>query len=534
MAKQQKFSFLRLLRIFLALVVFISILPCFLALPGEAERPHLLFFQLVPAALLMMEAGIVITLLLITLVFGRIYCSVLCPLGILQDIITHIGGWRKGAERRFSWSPAKNAWRYGFLALFAAGAALSAFAGIGAVVALLEPYSAFGRIMTNLFAPLCAWGNNGLAALAERLGSDRFAEVEVWIRSLPTFCIALGTFAIIALLAWKNGRSYCNTVCPVGTLLGLISRHSLFGIRIDTGKCVSCGLCAKQCKASCINAAEHRVDASRCVACLNCLDNCRVGAISYGLRWGYHPSPKPNKRVDKDAAEVLKKVKHTPKPEQAEEEEKPADPERRNFLKGAGIVLATAAADRTQEKLADGGLAPIADKIPPKRRTPILPPGARGQRHFASHCTGCQLCVQACPNGVLRPSSDWSRLMQPECSYERGYCRPECTKCSSVCPTGALEWLSQAEKVSTQIGHAVWVKEHCVALTDGVRCGNCARHCPSGAITMVPLDPNDPKSPEIPVVNEERCIGCGACEQLCPARPHSAIYVEGHEEQRTI
>lgn len=124
--------------------------------------------------------------------------------------------------------------------------------------------------------------------------------------------------------------------------------------------------------------------------------------------------------------------------------------------------------------------------------------------------------------------------MQPEMSYERGYCRPECTKCSEVCPAGAIRPITREEKTGIQIGHAVWVKANCVVLTDGVSCGNCARHCPSGAIQMVPSDPNDENSLKIPVVNTERCIGCGACENLCPARPFSAIYVEGHERHRNI
>ena len=112
--------------------------------------------------------------------------------------------------------------------------------------------------------------------------------------------------------------------------------------------------------------------------------------------------------------------------------------------------------------------------------------------------------------------------------------RPECAKCAEVCPTDAIRLTGLAEKSSIQIGHAVWVKENCVPLTDGVDCGNCARHCPTGAITMVPSDPDTADSPKIPVVNEERCIGCGACENLCPARPFSAIYIEGHENHRTI
>lgn len=93
---------------------------------------------------------------------------------------------------------------------------------------------------------------------------------------------------------------------------------------------------------------------------------------------------------------------------------------------------------------------------------------------------------------------------------------------------------SLAEKSAIQIGHAVWIAQNCIVNTDKVSCGNCARHCPTGAIQMIPKDENDESSPKIPVVNTERCIGCGACENLCPARPFSAIYVEGHEMHRVI
>lgn len=182
----------------------------------------------------------------------------------------------------------------------------------------------------------------------------------------------------------------------------------------------------------------------------------------------------------------------------------------------------------------DGGMAVIENKKVPKRETPIVPPGALSHRNFSKHCTGCQLCVSVCPNQVLRPSTASASLLQPEMSYERGYCRPECTKCSEVCPAGAIHPITRADKSATQIGHAVWVKENCVVTRDGVSCDNCARHCPVGAIHMVPSDANSKRSPQFPVVNTERCIGCGACENLCPSRPLSAIYVEGHQTHRVI
>lgn len=429
----------------------------------------------------------------------------------MQDIISWVSGKRKKMMFRFSYSPEKKGLRYGILVLFL----VALVAGIGSFVALLAPYSSFGRIMQNLFSPLYRWGNNLLAYLAERADSYAFYETEVWLRSLPTFIIAAVTFVIIAILAWRHGRTYCNTICPVGTVLSFLSRFSLLRITIDESKCNSCGLCSRKCKAACINGKEHAVDYSRCVVCMDCIDTCKHGAISYTLRSSKSTiSQKNDGRKDNASAE-------------------PRDSARRSFLTTA-TLFAGAAALRAQEKKVDGGLAVILDKKVPERHTPIVPPGSKSLRNMAQHCTACQLCVSVCPNDVLRPSGDLMTLMQPESSYERGYCRPECTKCSDVCPAGAIVKITAAEKSSIQIGHAVWVKENCLPLTDGVTCGNCARHCPTGAIQMIASDPDNPDSPKIPMVNEEKCIGCGACENLCPARPFSAIYVEGHENHRTI
>ena len=428
----------------------------------------------------------------------------ICPLGVFQDVVSWFSGRRKKKKYRFSYSPAVSWLRYGVLGVFI----IAMIAGIGSVVALLAPYSSYGRIVSNLFAPVYQWGNNVLAYFAERSDSYAFYETSVWLKSLPTFIIAAGTFVVLVVLAWRNGRTYCNTICPVGTVLGFFSRYSLFRPEIDAEKCTNCSLCSRKCKAACINYKDHRIDYSRCVTCMDCIDSCKHGAISYKYRFG------------------KKEIKET-------SETGNTNNARRSFLTGMGLVLVSSAV-KAQEKKVDGGLAVILDKKVPARMTPLVPPGAKGLRNMRTHCTGCQLCVSVCPNQVLRPSTKLETLMQPEMSYERGYCRPECTKCSEVCPAGAILKLTPADKSATQIGHAVWVEKNCVPLRDKVACGNCARHCPTGAITMVPSDADDADSLKIPVVNVERCIGCGACENLCPARPFSAIYVEGHEQHRTI
>jgi formate hydrogenlyase subunit 6/NADH:ubiquinone oxidoreductase subunit I len=197
-------------------------------------------------------------------------------------------------------------------------------------------------------------------------------------------------------------------------------------------------------------------------------------------------------------------------------------------------MVAGASVAKAQKLKMDGGYAVIEDKKIPNRETPLTPPGSLSARNLAQHCTACQLCISACPNQVLRPSGDLSNFMQPVTSFERGYCRPECVKCSEVCPTGAIKPITKEEKTAIQIGHAVWIADNCVVNRDNEKCDNCFRHCPTGAIQMVAKNPDDKKSPKIPVINTERCIGCGACENLCPSRPFSAIYVEGHEVHREI
>ena len=490
---------LKIIRQSLALIVFI----CFIALIADytgtlhAYLGWMARMQLVPA-LLAMNVAVVLLLILLTLLMGRIYCSVICPLGIMQDIISHFH--IRLRKNRFTYSPAHPILRISFLILFVALLVI----GLTSWAALLAPYSIFTRITTTLVQPLVQMGGNMLAWWSEKANNYMFYSVEVWMKSLTAVLISAIMLIILIILAWRGGRTYCNTLCPVGTLLGYISRFSLFKIRINENKCVKCGLCALNCKASCIDLSSGKIDYSRCVTCGNCLDICHTDAISF--------SP----RTSQDKSEP--------------------DAGKRAFLTGVLMMAGGSLWAKDREKR-DGKYVFIPPRNASPRDLPVLPPGAASLRHFQQHCTACLLCVSQCPNNVLRPSTRLDRLLQPEMSFDKGFCRPECTNCSDVCPTGAIRPMTRQDKSSLQKGHAVWRQDMCLVISQGIPCGNCATHCPTGAIEMTPLKSHaqsGKRIPRVPIVNEERCIGCGACEYVCPSRPDAAIYVEGHEDQRFI
>lgn len=170
--------------------------------------------------------------------------------------------------------------------------------------------------------------------------------MDVWIRSWITFAISAATLIIVGFLAWRNGRTYCNTICPVGTVLGFLSKYSLLKPVIDTSRCNGCGLCARNCKAACIDSKNHRIDYSRCVACMDCIGKCRQGAISYARRKTDNTATAPSDGPDAS---------------------------RRAFLTTT-VAVGSAALVHSKGKTVDGGLAVITDKKIPVRTTPIVPP----------------------------------------------------------------------------------------------------------------------------------------------------------------
>ncbi|MCH5319400.1 MAG: 4Fe-4S binding protein [Paramuribaculum sp.] len=264
---------LRIGRIIVSIVVFIIITTALtsasLMIPGVSlwlER-----IQFLPAVMLF-ALGIFVSWLIITLIFGRIYCSTVCPLGTVMDSSSHLFH-----RRRYVYRPPRSSIRYGILVIVLACLMGAYFA----LPSLIDPYSIYLRFCTDCLQPLWQWITGRPPAVDPDMDWWDKAILRAVTGSLIGALISLVTLAIVCIVAARHGRLLCNTVCPVGTTLGFISRFSIFQIDIDTDKCIQCYRCADVCKSECIDLVDHVVDGSRCVNCFNCINVCPNDAIHY-------------------------------------------------------------------------------------------------------------------------------------------------------------------------------------------------------------------------------------------------------------
>ncbi|WP_022663833.1 4Fe-4S binding protein [Desulfospira joergensenii] len=470
---------LKKIRIAISFAVFILFLLGFLG-DETISTPlsdTLVSFQFIPSLLQFIHspgslAGLCFLFLLVAgLIFGRFYCSFLCPLGILQDICIRI--FRSRGKKHTYQRPYRTV-SYGLLFL----TIILAVLGSLALVNLLDPYTLFGRIAVHPFKTMVLWINNMIVIVAEQFDVYALAIKKQHHIPLSILTIAMGSFGLVLAFSIISGRGYCNTICPVGAFLGMISRFSLFRFVIDRENCRSCGLCEEVCKAGCIDMDKLEIDHSRCVTCFNCTDACRKNALDYKVQF-----PIPSRRWT---------------------------PSRRNFLAvtavAGGTVLSAALPVRlfSLESMTPG-------------QTPVMPPGAKNLSNFVQRCTACHLCVSVCPTNVMIPAYfeyGSCGIMQPKLDYRQGHCDFDCNACGQVCPTGAIAPLLLKEKKLTRIGTVSLNKTRCIVHVKKKHCGACGEVCPTHAI--FPVEKGLVLFPEI---NIDFCIGCGACERACPTQP---------------
>ncbi len=364
---------------------------------------------------------------IVTFIFGRIYCSTVCPLGLIQELCLLIYHRKKLPQH-------KNAPYKYFIAAIAFG---SLFGGTVWIIRLIDPYTIFGSALSGTIF--------GLVFLS-----------------------------LIAILTWATGRWFCTNICPVGTVLGLISRHARNKIYLKADSCVVCGLCAQKCPAGCIDFKNKAINNETCIKCFKCLTLCHNHGLYYGRQEASVPAFNPG---------------------------------RRRFLLGAAALAVFAAASK-------GGVE-LSKNIAKKMKAVILPAGAKSPERFANKCLNCNLCIESCPMKILKKANKEYPAVHIE--YHKDFCEYDCHKCSEVCPSGAIKRLTLAEKQKTQIGIASINEDACI------QCGLCVMECPRKIITKA--------SGEFPQIKPDSCIGCGACQAVCPV---SAIKVTAIAQQKTL
>ncbi|PWM31627.1 MAG: hypothetical protein DBX55_02305 [Verrucomicrobia bacterium] len=611
----------RMLRIAASVAVFCLIGAQFFDIYHKLPKPYWIYnptnMQFMPSLLEMLGgAGVLagaafVSFSACALIFGRAYCSCFCPFGILMDALRRISvaasklpflratraGKTLSSSENLRFAKAAVAVRAAFLTLACALIA----AGFSGLLGFIDPYSLFGKIMGGFFRPaLAETANAASAALAAREAYwlpavDGNPAVSIWAFSLALAILAL-TWCASALRA----RLYCNTICPVGAWLGLLSKLSVFKIAIDANACVKCGLCERSCKAQCIDAKNGKLDFTRCVLCFNCAKKCRKNAVvvrlasplakllkrpgsesanaaeadkakkskgAFGAKFAAGGNGAPNAKAFANAggafiakasasggdisSAILSAAADAPSTPNAPKGSRgkssfAVSASRRKFAAAlaafaAWIPLGATGVNRRMRRRNRGEFKVDADASPfgvagnrPDKRLGV-PAGAQSLKNFSEKCTGCQICAAACKANILKPSLlEWglSGLMQPYMDFTDGYCLYTCHACTKACPTGAIKFLSGREKKKVKIGTAKFKPSLCVVKTDGTDCAACAEHCPVQAIEMVPFNTERKSAQFIPHVHEEVCIGCGACEYICPVRPHRAIVVQGLSEHR--
>ena len=520
------------------------------ARPGDASGlplPVHVFFELDPflglATLLgtgVLYRGLVLGLitLALTLIVGRAFCGWLCPLGTLQHVVGLLRRKRPAGVRRDRnrYHHAQRT-KYGVL-LVALGAALLG----GSFVVLLDPIAVAFRGFSLSLLPAAGHAARSAMDAAYDAGYPlayagdgiRWMIAEGYLPyrdAVFQSSTLLGgiLLLVLGLTLWRP-RFFCRFVCPLGALLGISSRFSVLVLRKDAAKCNGCRKCLDHCQGA--DGPEDGASwrKAECHVCLNCTASCPERALAFRFELAGTRGSVETAAAGDAAHDASADVSAGPKT-------RPVPP----------VVVGPQVSRRLVVTTFASGVAavPLLRTTPLFRRAPdplrIRPPGAVPEDRFLARCVRCGECMKVCPTNALHPAVTeagaeglWTPVLVPRI----GACQPGCTLCGQVCPTGAIRRFTAERKLGSdgapplRIGTARIDRGSCLPWAGGEECTVCEEFCPTSP-KAIRLEPGErPGAPQRPVVELERCNGCGACERVCPLAPAPAIVVTASGETR--
>jgi MauM/NapG family ferredoxin protein len=434
----------------------------------------------------------------LALLFGRVFCGYICPMGTTIDIADRLNGRnRKGRrENAFETSGRYRCLKY----LFLIAVGVSALCGIGYHF-LFSPLSLITRFYSFVLYPIVLMLSNLFLGIFRPvfplLGLDGLSFMTYKVPLFDTNLFVLCLVLLILLLGSVQSRFWCRNLCPAGAILALCSLRPVFR-RVVSDHCTQCARCVRTCPTGAISEDFRTTAHSECITCLQCQEVCPEKAVSFRTR-GKAPAPVPE-----------------------------VDLSRRKALFAGLAGATTAAVTMTHLHHLHSGVDPRALRSAKL----IRPPGALPEAMFQARCVRCGESVKACLTNTLQLvwlEAGISGLWTPKITARLAGCEQNCNICGHVCPTGAIRSLDLEDKSYAKIGTARVIATRCIAWEQNKRCLICDEICPYNAISSQFVAGH---TVTVPVIDENRCNGCGYCENKCPVIGESAIVVEPLGEVR--